>query len=1264
MRQVIFSFLTALLLLGSSDALAQVQRLKPAVRRPKAITVTPVALPAEDDEAVDPVAPPESQEDEPAIGPDEAKRLKTIYEALSPEDQAEMRELYEAMEIDLLALFVEEDAAAEKRQPLLPMISRKKFARTPQAVLAARTKLGLEEEDRPDDGAPPREWVEWLHLNVMAGEWGVLQWFLEEQAGDEAEGIYSHVIQSTNQGDPMLLPEEVLALANAAPGEPTNWQVDVLGQLLRRASKRSSTGPMLVQIREGTRLYGGEDEANHPRTAALLARAGMPDEAYAYLPDLMRAREEGNGRALLIHGIYHADREETLPAWELFGEVALLEEEDFKLRQEALKEAVKRLPEVPESQATEWLEAVFDSERLAPAALEVIALDAMALRQSKLSETARARAILVMKSAVETLLASGRVDSSAIKVPMRMLTIGLVAEAEAATAAKAARGGPPPGVALLMRALPEESWLDSIEPSLAVRAYRAFVGVATRADEIDVALEILDQGVAKHPDEAEDMGSEFLDLWVKRLRPDSGSNQDAAMRSVFLMFGGRSSVAEAPLTRGRQARNLDRLVRVLELMDERGVDARGVDGVVEAFQACHSRSEAYTEEDIVRVLGPVEELPPATAAKLAAAMQTGLSGDWRSREVQQRFGMRRNGAEIARVVEDGYALALRLLDRAREEEPDSWEHAVRKAGLAYERLEHRRAQADEELADYDQLRAESFLAFEEAARSYAAAVARGEEKPSPFVFQAWFNTAIGATNLSDVTRDNILYEGSARDEQIERIRETILSMDPGQAEEHMGLLATSLVSAVDSLNPEVKPRVVRHALRIVGDHPSAAPLRRVDALYNDLIQDEIHLRFALDGTDTVGSGDPFGAVLTLRYTNAVDRETDGFAKYLQNDVWVYFGNRGTTMNYRDRLERSIRTALSENFEIEGIGFFDSMHPSREVVEDGETGWQEKPLAYLVLKAIDPSIERLPPVRMDLDFVDQTGPVILAIESNAPPIDAAGSSSNRPIEELSIEQVVDTRNADEEILLEVRASGRGIVSDLDELLSGIDTAVPGYVIDEDQTESHPLNMLESSDADSGDFWAFSSGDEEDKKEYASVGEDGIHRQVTERSWTIRYVPDPTSATTGDTFTMPVLLEGTDGTIEARAYSDMDLVPVEGNTVAVAGGMKTWTWILIVLVIAVGVLGVVAIVRAQGGGVDRDDNTLSRLLPVRSTPLSVVSALERIDQEYGNRLPPERRNELRSTIGSLEQRFFGPRAETPNGELDQLVREWAEEALAGR
>ena len=385
------SVASTMVLLGAPAAAAPMQAKPTRVRavpltpaRPMA-PATPVDVTDADPGAVMPDAadggeptPGEATDDSP--GPDEVARLRRLHDALPPDEQMAMRAFYEALEIDLLARFAELDAAAGKAPPLLPSISRKKFARTPQAVLAARTKLGLAQQDRPDEQAKPAEVAEWLHLNVMAGEWDVLAWFLAERAGDEAPGIYSHVIQSTNQGDPMLLPEEVLALANAAPGEPTDWQIDVLGKLLKRASTKSSTGPMLGEIRSGTRLFGGEDEANHPRTAALLARAGMPDEAYVYLPPIDRVREQQDARGLLIHGIYHADRDETLQAWELFGELALIESADFEVRQEALRAAVKRLPEIPEAQATAWLEAVFASERLAAAALEVIALDAMNLR--------------------------------------------------------------------------------------------------------------------------------------------------------------------------------------------------------------------------------------------------------------------------------------------------------------------------------------------------------------------------------------------------------------------------------------------------------------------------------------------------------------------------------------------------------------------------------------------------------------------------------------------------------------------------------------------------------------------------------------------------------------------------------------------------------------------------------------------------------------------------------------------------------------------
>ncbi len=1235
---------------------------KPAsvIRPMRIVPARPAIIDSSSVEAVEmPSAVLIDVDDEPRIGADEAARLKQIYEALPPDEQAAMRGLYESMEIDLLGLFVVESAGAGRPKPLLPLVTRKKFARTPQAVLSARTRLGLVQQDRPDDAATPAEIAEWLHMNVMAGEWQVLEWFLAERAGDEAPGIYSHVIQSTNQGDPMLLPEEVLALANAAPGEPTDWQIDVLGQLLKQASTRSSTGPMLGEIRSGTRLFGGTDESNHPRTAALLARAGMPDEAYLYLPPIDRVREQQDARGLLIHGLYHADRDETLRAWELFGELALIEGADFKVRQEALRAAVKRLPEVPEAQATVWLKAVFASESLAPAALEVIALDAMLLGKSSLSETERARAILVMKSAVETLLESGRVDSRVIRVPLRMLTTGLVAEAEAATTAKAVRGGPPPGVAMLMRAMPEESWLDSIEPSLAVRAYRAFTGVATRADEIDVALDILETGISKHPDEAEEMSEEFLDLWVNRLRPNAGSSQNAAIQAAIFAYGGRVGMAAAPLTRGRQARNLDRLLRVLDLVDQRGVDPRSLPGVVEAFQACHSRSEAYTEADIVRILGPIGELPPATAARLAAAMQGGLSGDWRSREVQQRFGMRRNGAEIAQVVEDGYELAMRLIERALEAEPDSWQHAVRRAALAYERLEHRRSTNDGDLADYDRLRDESFDSFEKAAQAYAAAAGRGEEKPSTFVFEAWFNTAIGATNLSEVTRDNILFEGSERDEQIERIRATILGMEPSLAEEHLGLLASKLVTAVDSLNPEVKPRVVRHALRIVGDHPSAAPLRRINALYEDLIDNEIHLRLAIDGPDRVGTQDPFAVVVSLRYTNAVDRETDGFAKYLQNGVYVNLGNRGTSVNYRDRLERSIRSSLSKGFEIEGIGFFDSMNPSIEVRETGEPGWQEKPLAYVVLKATDPSIERIPPVRMDLDFIDQTGPVILAIESNSPPIDAAASSGGRPLRDLEIEQVVDTRNAAEEVTLEITVRGRGVIGDLDGLLTGVDGAVAGYRVAEDGIESHPFSMTEAAE-DEGMLFRLTS--EDDQQEFAGPDEDGIHRQATERRWTVRYVPEAKAAVTGD-FVVPVPVDGVIAELKSRRFDDMDLVPVTGGVVEIGRGIRAWAWgVFGGAVVVFSAVFVMFMMRNRGEC--ETTNELQDLLPSRWSPFAAVATLQRIDADYGDRLRPGRRGDLRATIGDIETNFFGPQGRADETGLETIVRAWVQEAIAAR
>lgn len=1293
--------LTAVVVLGlgaASPAMArQVRAIRmvpaaPTSPAPKAPAVTIAAPPAGAPGATGTPGAASATDENSVMSSEELDRVRALYDALDPEEQTAMVTEYEAVGIDLRAMLAgtgsgtadDPNAAAPPELPLPQLILQKNFQRTPASVLGARTALGLGGAvGRPAADAGSVVLADWLHSQVMAGEWDSLAWFLAERAGTDASAIYAHILQSTNQGDPLLLPEEVLAIADACPGLPTAWQIDVLGQLLKTAASTTSTGPMLAQLRSGTRLFGAEGDARRARTANLLVKAGLPIEAYAYLPPLDRARREGDAGVILGHGQYHEGRAaagrgadvelDRRQAFALYGEAALMTAAPEDARREGLNRAMDMLPDMPESVATPWLDEVFRQESLAPAALEKIALDALTLSDRTRDESRRTRTILIMKTAVQTLLASDRVDRQAMRVPLRMLTTALVTEAEKMVAA---RPDPRRGdllvreKAVLLRAIPDAAWLDTIEDSLAVRAERAFIGLATVADETDRALDLLQEAVARHPEQGQLLADDFLDNWTRRLRPNSDSDRNAAMSAAFMIFGGRSSVPAAPLTRGRQARNLERLDRVLEIVREIGVDPRGLDNVVGSFRACHSRAEAFAAADIERVLGSIEELPAPTAASLAEAMRGGLGGDWRSRETQQMFGLRRNAAEIAQVVADGYAVAMRLIDRAVADEPGSWAYAVTRAALAYDRLEHRRSTQGEDFAEYEQLRSASFDAFADAANGYAAAAAAGGVPASINVHLAWFNAAVGATQLNQLTRDNILYEGSERDTQINRVRESILAMSPSQAEEHIGLFVQQMVDGLGSVNPEVKPRLVKHALRVVGDHPLGAPLRRIAAVHDDLISNEIALRMTLDGADRVGSGRPFGAVLAIRYTNAVDRETDGFSKYLRNQVWTYFGNTGRTLDYRDRLERSIERSLGEGFLVDSIAFFDPLFPSREVRERGEVGWQEKPLAYVVLSAVDPSIERIPSVQMDLDFVDTTGPIILAIESNAPIIDAADTPQNRPVLDLVVTQTLDPRamrssEDGREIVLEVRATGRGVMPELGDLLSGVEEAVAGYVIPADGIETHPLNALSEGNAVENPFaFAASAPEEDEDATPPGPDPDGVYRTDFERAWTIRYVPG--EGTAGDDFRLPALREGVDGTLISQTFDDLDIVLASGPTVALVGGGTSPTLVFMMMLAGL-LVPVAAVVLLRRNSAAHAVAGPDDLLPTRATPMAAIAALQRIDRDYGGRLGDARRAELATDIHAMERQYFGPGAGDDAGEtygdVRAVVDRWATAARGG-
>ena len=1236
-------------------------------------------------------APLNAQGAVPPFTPQALMELRAIFDALEPEQQMAMRAYYTDLGADLDALFGLSMAKSqqESRGQMVSMMLRDMdFTRAPAAVLSARATLGFGQVAHPNaETAQPMEIARWLHLHVMAGEWKTFAEYIASRPSVEAEPIYAAILQAMNRGETGLLPEEVLAIADAAPGEFKPWQITALGKMLGASASKYSMGAAMELLRAGTRCFGRTDDTRRRHTIDLLAAAGLVEEAYEFLPTLEEARSAHDGALLIVHARYMLDLAEkagetpegerwTREAFALLAETALLTEPTIEIRRDALKRAIALLNAVPRPQVSPWLTEVFANAALGPAALEAMALTASTLGDRNLDVEQRAKEILGLKESVDILLARDDVDSAALRVPLRMLTTALVAEMEQAVAEKGMERFIARESQILLRAIPSEKWLRALEPSLASRARRACVALATTSDETDLALRLLDDALAAQPREAELFADNFLNKWTLRLQPKSEYSEDMMMFFSFY----RDAMPMAPLTRGRQRRNLDRLDMLLVKLREAGVDARALPSVVPAFQACHARTEVYDRADIVRVFGEPRSMPAETAARLAMSMGASLNGDWRSRDAQKANGTKRSDNEIAMLVEKGYALALELMEGAIAQRPDAWNLAVLDAALSYDRLQFKQAQQTaQDPVKQNEYRKAAFESFGRAASRYVAALNAGETRDDPGVYRRWFGAAMGTAELNFLRADDLPKEGTVQDDQIDLIRKSMQQLETEAFDRHVATLAADIEGAVERAEPEVKQRLVRHALRVIGEHPAGASLRAMAELYRDLVRDEIKLRLTLDGSDSVGVKEPFAALLSLRFTHSVDRETGGFSKYLQNGVFARVAGNYRQVNYRDDLQKSIERSVGKGFEIEAIGFFDPFMPARGVVESGEDAWLEKPLAYLILSRTDAAIDRVPPIAMDMQFTDQTGPVTLEIPSNTPLLAVGNEPVQRPVDDLVISQLVDVRAVGDSgnarglgstgapnnaVILEVRMRGKGVVPDLREALIGLDDALPGYRIADDGIIAEPPVVMQEGDANTasrGMFFMGAASSQEQKTGYPEPDATGMYRLPVERSFKVTYIR--AGGAVGSAFRLPTLVAGVQAKLESRTYSDYDIVPVEGATIAVH--LPFWTPMRGVTALAAvaGIAGAWMVARRRRA--EKPSVSAAAWEPSRLTPLGVVTSLRRLERERATALSDATARTLRDEIVTLEMKYFGPNAteaaaEASENELRLVIEKWSQTA----
>jgi hypothetical protein len=1221
--------------------------------------------------AAAPSAVDASKSAEALLSEAEIAELRAAYNAASEREKAELVAYYGDLGIELEKVLGVQ-ALTQKQTALVQGVisafsgNSMVFHRPAKQVLTERAKLAGGTLFPNPSTAEPGVIAAWIRSQVVAGEWGRLTEFfaaLPSRVGRELAGA---TLAKLAASDAQLLPEEVLDVSLIVPGDLTSEHVKSLAAMLKVAANKHGTSVLLAKLLAGTTKFPREG-VQRDLAVQLLEGADLAAEARDVLPAIDPARARGDVIVLMAHAkardalaAKSADGPEAdknrREAFDLFTEVSRTERASAEQVKESIGRAIALMPALPRNLVSPWLAGLFTDPRLTRLTAEILAIEASRLVDPNVTPAERATKTVSLANAVEAMLASPDRREADLTVPLRILAGAIAQQFETASLQQGGSGrmsgGMPSSVskAALLRAAPSTAWIAALDPSVASRVARATIGLAIADRNLEVAVATLRAAAKRERRDASALAEHLLRSWAVNL---SSQADDFDGYPGWWMYGYGSTTS----TRGEQQRKLASLRDVIQILNELGVDAKQLAPTVAVFRACHASDEIYQRADIAMVFGDFDTIPVLTCCELADALRDSVLNYWTSKMRPAANSTKKKAppppAEMLRVIEAGYGAAVELIESARKRTPGFWRVDAVGASVAYDRL--RLTQRLGKLPPGRELEilATSFAAFEQGARSYKDALLRNEQIESPDIFSRWFRAALGASDSSTLRAEDLPEEGTEGQAQFVRIRSAIAALPEDVAARHIASFAEEINATMPRVPAEVKPRFVSAALQIIADHPSGAPLVRLARLYEDYAKNDVRLRLTVDGSERVEKGKPLAVLLSLRYTTAVERGQGGFSQYLMNQNWSYYSN--SERRNRDNLEREIRKAFSKGFDLQGISWYEPSLPGEAVVEDGQDGWLQKPLALLFVAPKDEAVDRLPQVKMQLYFYDTIGEVTAVLASNTSPLTISKEPVARPRTELAVTQTLDTRNMydskDPHVLLEVAAKARGVVPEIADLLPAIEQSLPGFKAKPETLAPKP--MLFEDPAAPQPTWKSPLEQEE-----PPTPDPTLHavRPVAERLWQIRFDRDAGAAP--DAFTFATLAPGLEGKLTNRTYTETDLVPVTTGSVPLSGFRPRSN---IVAALAAGLVVLVVAAYALRRWLSRRAPAPEEQAhgPRRRTALSALTILRRWQNELQGQISEADTRELAADIARLEIANFGPASsDAGTEEAQRSLASWRE------
>ncbi len=1040
------------------------------------------------------------------------------------------------------------------------------------------------------------------------------------------------------------------------PGNPGT--ITAIARLIKNSQKAGHDFTAFVnQLAAGTTHFGMEPLQKRLTTADLLMQAAMFDDAEKFLPP---AEDPANpAAALKLWSKLAAKKYQENQAshwldiaWDVNQRILTASDANDSDQLAALSSLVELSPQVDKAVGLAWVQNSFTQDPdLGMKILSNLGSKSatMSEQTAQVEESKRLKLLNLQNKTVEQLIEISPENAKAWQEALSLLAQNWLAEAEISLKysrqnnrantmridmygnyywvdqqqLNQSRGGQarprPIKLGDLLEIAPGRLWRDHVDDSLQTQLQKVLARLHLRLNEEDLAFPYIERLAQSRRDIARDLVHQFLQIWTSNHDPNTSRRQ----RNPYIYQYGFDQKADAiPLTRSKQERNLKELTKWVGRIRAMNLDDLDEKLLANAFTTCHSNAEVFKIERVRDVFGDLSQLKPETVAAVCEKMRANLSSNWKNIKQQEAMQTNRKEPEVQEEVLRGYGVARQLAEEALRSAPDNWQLHLALATLLYD--ENSYAQTVQKSSEFSARRDEAFQKFELAAEKYRAAIPNLEQsKQSTDVYDRWFYASLGAVDLGKITDKT-----TPDQRQYPKIREAIQQLPGAMAEVHMAKFANNLFTRMSPIKPEIKFRYLRGGFEIVGDHPRAWEAQNLYEYYRDLVN-EIQLDVVLDGDDNVGHQQPFGVYVNLLHTPEIERESGGFAKYIQNQNNMPFAfNYGRpTENYREKFSDTVNQALEEHFEILNITF---QSPSElKSRPAAKPGWRVTPYAYVLVKSRGPEVDRLPPLKLDMDFLDTSGYVVIPVESAAVVIDASQNEGTpRPVQDLQITQTLDERQADEgKLIVEISATGKGLIPQLEDLI----------------------------DLEREDFELVSVDDQGVLPTAFEKDSDEI-QILSDRSWTVEYQAKQSQGEMASfQFGEP---KPPEAIVKFQRYEDADLVGVE-QTVTLAKKYGSFSWGFLSWLIPLIAIGIVGGIFATLFLSKPPTEQSSRFhVPNDVNAFSVLTLLNDIKQRNG--ISAELSQELQSSINRVEESYFGAEDAADTENLAELAQTWVKRA----